>query len=57
LNIPDFFRRENPTMSRYWNELLRMTNHMGTQEWALVLIGVLVVGAFLLRGFGSRSQY
>jgi len=40
-----------------WREVMRVVNSMGTQEWVLVLVGVIVVGFFCLRGFGSRSQY
>jgi hypothetical protein len=32
-------------------------DHMGPQEWLLVLAAMIVVGCVCLRGFGSRSQY
>lgn len=44
-------------MGHLWREVMRVVNSMGTQEWVLVLVGVIVVGFFCLRGFGSRSQY
>ncbi len=31
--------------------------HLNRQEWLLVLVGVVIVGFFCLRGFGSRSSY
>ena len=36
---------------------MRVVNSMGTQEWVLALVGVIIVGFFCLRGFGSRSKY
>ena len=36
---------------------MRTIDSMDTQEWMLVLIGVIVVGFLCMRGFGSRSQY
>lgn len=44
-------------MSHMIQEVLRYADRLGTQEWALLLIGVIVVGFFCLRGFGSRSKY
>lgn len=44
-------------MGQLWRNLMRMADRMDTQEWALVLIGVIVVGFLCLRGFGSRSDY
>ena len=39
------------------NEVLRLIDRMGTQEWLYVLTGVVVAGLVFLRGFGSRSGY
>ncbi len=44
-------------MSHLLRNVLRYAERMGTQEWALLLVGVIVVGFFCLRGFGSRSGY
>jgi hypothetical protein len=44
-------------MSRFYEQIVRQVNHFGAQEWFWILAGVLVVGAFFLRGFGSRKQY
>ena len=44
-------------MSHYVNKALRFIETMSTQEWMLVLFGVVLVGFFCMRGFGSRSKY
>jgi hypothetical protein len=36
---------------------LRSVEHFDKQDWMLVMVAVLVLGAFCLRGFGSRSNY
>ncbi len=40
-----------------WKNLMQTIDSMDTQQWLLVLWGVIVVGFFCMRGFGSRSQY
>ncbi len=44
-------------MSRVVNELMRYVDHMGVQQWMLVLIVAIGLGMLCLRGFGSRSNY
>ncbi len=44
-------------MERYYWEVLRVIDKMGTQEWLFVLVVVIVFGMFCLKGFGSRSKY
>ncbi len=44
-------------MSQYIERFIGYAERLGTQEWALLLIGVVLVGYFCLRGFGSRSGY
>lgn len=44
-------------MEYWYNEAIRLINRLDTQQWMLVLIGVVIVGVFCLRGFGSRSEY
>ena len=44
-------------VSRAWNEGLHFIYEMDRQEWFVVLCGVVIIGAFCLRGFGSRSNY
>jgi hypothetical protein len=40
-----------------WREVMRTIGAMDAEECVLVLAGVIVVGLFCLRGFGSRSRY
>ena len=47
----------SPAVGHLWRNVMRMVNYMDAQDWLLVLVGVIVVGVFCLRGFGSRSQY
>jgi hypothetical protein len=35
----------------------RWINHLDRQGWMIVLCCAVVIGFFLLRGFGSRSNY
>lgn len=44
-------------MEQFYREVMRFIQHMDTQEWVLALIGVVIVGLFCMRGFGSRSNY
>ena len=44
-------------MHDIYREVMRQINHMDAQGWLFVLIGVVFVGFFCLRGFGSRSDY
>jgi hypothetical protein len=40
-----------------WNEGLHFIYGMDRQAWFVVLCGVVIIGTFCLRGFGSRSNY
>ena len=44
-------------MTRLFHDALRYLERLDTQGWVLLLLGVIVVGFFCLRGFGSRSNY
>lgn len=44
-------------MGHFMNEIMYYVNHSNAQQWLLVLIAVVVIGLFSMRGFGSRSQY
>jgi hypothetical protein len=44
-------------VSQAWNGAMQWINHLDRNAWLLVLCGVLAIGAFCLRGFGSRSNY
>jgi hypothetical protein len=37
--------------------VMREMNQLDAREWLYVLVGVVFVGLFCLRGFGSRSDY
>ncbi len=44
-------------MQQIIQSALRTIDRLGPTEWVLVLGGVIVVGLFCMRGFGSRSGY
>lgn len=44
-------------MGYFMNEIMYYVNRSNAQHWLLVLIAVVVIGLFSMRGFGSRSQY
>ncbi|MFH1921214.1 MAG: hypothetical protein ABIP48_15205 [Planctomycetota bacterium] len=44
-------------MGQFYREVMRFINHMDMQDWAVALVGVVIVGFVCLRGFGSRSNY
>jgi hypothetical protein len=44
-------------MNHLFQEVMRHVDRMGSHQWVWVLIGILLLGAVSLRGFGSRSQY
>lgn len=45
------------TMWQAYHKAVLTVNHFGMQEWFFVLVGVVIFGAFCMRGFGSRSGY
>lgn len=44
-------------MSRIYHSLMTTIDHLDIQDWLLVFVGVVIIGIFCLRGFGSRSSY
>jgi hypothetical protein len=44
-------------MNHLLRTISRHIDHMGPQEWLLVLAAMIVVAFVCMRGFGSRSQY
>jgi hypothetical protein len=44
-------------MSPYYDNLLFWLDTLSEREWFILLLGVLIVGAMCLRGFGSRKNY
>jgi hypothetical protein len=37
--------------------VMRHTGNLGMWEWFALMIGMLAVGMYCLRGFGSRGSY
>jgi len=44
-------------MHQFYHQALRIIERMTMQHWFFVLIGVVLVGLFCMRGFGSRTHY
>jgi len=48
-------------MSGVWHQIsnaaFRWAESLSMSHWLLVLLGVVAVGAFCMKGFGSRSNY
>jgi hypothetical protein len=44
-------------MNRLIDTYMGYIYKMGTWEWFMVLMAVLVVGIWCMRGFGSRTSY
>ncbi len=44
-------------MERFVNQLMRQLGRLEPEQWILLAVGVLVVGMFCMRGFGSRKDY
>jgi hypothetical protein len=44
-------------VGQVWSTATNWVNHLDRQAWLFVLCTVLVIGAYFLRGFGSRSNY
>lgn len=44
-------------MGRIYHEIMQHFDRMDSQHYLYVLVGVVLVGLFCLRGFGSRSNY
>lgn len=40
-----------------WHSSMRWFMSLTTQEWLYVLLLTLATGMFLMRGYGSRSEY
>lgn len=44
-------------ISDLFRKFMTSATHLNRQQWFLVLIGVVVLGMFFLKGFGSRKNY
>lgn len=45
------------TMAHLLKTVVRWMMTLNMQDWFLVLVGTVVIGAYFLRGHGSRSEY
>ena len=43
--------------SDYYNSVMRAVAGLGPNEWLVVMIAVVLLGFFCMKGFGSRSDY
>jgi len=41
-------------MWHYYNLAMKYVAHLDRQSWFFILLGVVVIGAFCMRGFGIR---
>jgi hypothetical protein len=41
-------------VERAANDVVRMTGQLDREHWIVVFAAALIVGAFLMRGFGTR---
>ena len=41
----------------YGDKIYRSIGHLDRSYWIMILVGVLAVGFFCMRGFGSRTNY
>lgn len=44
-------------VQRLFRQILRDASDLEPQHWVLILVAIIIVGAFFLRGFGSRAKY
>jgi hypothetical protein len=44
-------------MHDIFSRVMHWINNIDSQDWLLVLVAAVVLGFFMLRGFGSRSNY
>jgi hypothetical protein len=42
---------------RLYDQALRYASHLEPQHWVIIFVVLIGVGAFFLRGFGSRAKY
>jgi hypothetical protein len=44
-------------MWHYINVAMNFVNRIQSRHWLMILIGVTIIGALCMRGFGSRKNY
>jgi hypothetical protein len=45
------------SLSHILSRIFNYADHLGPSEWFWIMVAMLVAGAFLLRGFGSRKNF
>ncbi|HEY2882685.1 MAG TPA: hypothetical protein VGJ15_09635 [Pirellulales bacterium] len=45
------------TMSEFYRHAMGWVYRLDRHDWVMVFFGAVVIGALLLRGFGSRRYY
>lgn len=41
----------------FGNDMLRYSGGLDRSQWMMIFVGVVAVGFFCMRGFGSRKDY
>jgi hypothetical protein len=44
-------------LTYFWSRTLSYADRLSPHHWFWILVAILIVGAFFLRGFGSRKHY
>ncbi len=44
-------------LSRYLNMTFQYFDRLNHHQWMYILIGIVLLGLFCMRGFGSRKTY
>jgi hypothetical protein len=42
---------------RLYHQVLDYAGDLAPQQWIVILAVIILIGAFFLRGFGSRAKY
>ena len=51
------YREATMLVGRLYREAMQFFNQLDIQQWLILLLVVIVLGFFCLRGFGSRTGY
>jgi hypothetical protein len=44
-------------LQRLYYQVIRDAGNLEPQHWLLILVVIIIIGAYFLRGFGSRAKY
>jgi hypothetical protein len=44
-------------LKQVYHQVLRSAGTLEPHHWVLILVGIILIGAYFLRGFGSRAKY